>query len=118
MLITSIVGTLLFSSPYGSWRTSRYFAMPWKQPGINWWLPPLRLAVCLIPVAAIVAWLAAPLPAAPRCLLSGGITALVALPLLYRLGLEQGLRDELANRFPQRLSPLLLLLGGRRTLLK
>jgi len=99
MLLASIAGTLLFSSPYGAWRTSRYFHLPWATVAFGWLLPSLRLAACLVPVAFLVAWLAQPL--SPRLFL--GVypvaTGLIGVLLCLGLGIEPGLRKEILSRF-------------------
>jgi hypothetical protein len=99
MLLASIAGTLLFSSPYGAWRTSRYFQLSWGTVAFGWLLPSLRLAACLVPVAFLVAWLAHPL--SPRLFLVVYIvaTGLVGVPLCLGLGIEPGLRKEILSRF-------------------
>jgi O-antigen/teichoic acid export membrane protein len=99
MLLTAIVGTLLFSAPYGSWRTSRYFHLSWGTVAFGWFLPSLRLAACLVPVGLLVAWIARSL--SPRLFLLVYIvaTGLVGVPLCLRLGIEAGVRKEILSRF-------------------
>jgi O-antigen/teichoic acid export membrane protein len=107
LLLCSIVSSLLFSSPYGFWRTSRYFNIPLKAPALEWWLPTLRFACCLIPVAALTWWLSQGLPLRPQLVICGLVTALAGLPLFARFGLDENLRLELHRRAPAGWQPLL-----------
>lgn len=118
MLLASITGTLLFSFPYGTWRTSRYFKIPWRQVAFEWMLPPLRLALLLAPVGFIVAWLAKPLPPAAYLAVCAAVIGLAGVALFFRFGLDDNLQTELWTRSPARLRPWLPLLSGRRALLK
>lgn len=106
MLLASIAGTLLFSLPYGTWRSSRYFGVSWPTVAVDWWLPSLRLAVGLVPVAVVVWWATDTMPAMARLVSRGLITGLAGAVLLLRLGLDQNLRSELRQRAPKRLQPL------------
>jgi O-antigen/teichoic acid export membrane protein len=113
LLLCSIAGSLLFSSPYSFWRTSRYFHTPFKVPALEWWLPALRFALCLVPLAALTWWLARSLPLRLQLVVCGGVTGLAGVPLLFRFGLDAHLRAELPGRVPARWRPLLYLLAGR-----
>ncbi|HEV2394982.1 MAG TPA: oligosaccharide flippase family protein [Verrucomicrobiae bacterium] len=114
MLLCSIAGTMLFSAPYGFWRTSQYFNVPWKVPSFEWWLPPLRLALGLVPLAGLLWWLTRPLPLRPQLLIRGAASALLALPLLLRFGLDAELRKEILARAPARFQPLLRTIASTR----
>jgi O-antigen/teichoic acid export membrane protein len=105
MLLTAIVGTLLFSSPYGAWRTSRYFNLSWSTVAFGWLVPSLRLAACLVPVALLVAWIAWPLPPRLFLVVFTIVTGLAGVPLFLRLGIEPGLRREILSRFMGRFRP-------------
>jgi O-antigen/teichoic acid export membrane protein len=113
MLLCSIVGTILFSAPYGLWRTSLYFKVPWTVPGFDWWLPPLRLALGLVPLVGLLWWLTRPLPLRPQLIIRGVVSAVVALPLLMRFGLDEGLNGELLARAPSRFQPFLRTIAGK-----
>lgn len=107
MLMASIVGSLLFSTPYGMWRSGKYFHLTWKFAFIRWWLPPVRLAVALIPIGLLTRWLLRSLPALPQAIIAGAIIGMLGLVLLLLIGFDESLRAELSSRFPQRLRPLL-----------
>jgi O-antigen/teichoic acid export membrane protein len=112
MLLCAIAGSLLFSTPYGFWRTSRYFAVPWQVPAWKWWLPPLRLACGLLPIATLTWWLGQRLSLRLQFVFCGSITGSAGLWLLLRYGLDEHLRHDLLTRAPARLQPFLLWLSG------
>ncbi len=113
MLLVSIVGNLLFSYAYGCWRTSRYLELPWQATWLDWWIPPLRLAILLGPAAVIVWWLVRAQAPQPRLFAGAAFGLLAGLPLLLRYGADEDLRLELLDRVPARFRPLLYPLCGR-----
>ena len=118
MLTAAIAGTVLFSLPYSIWRSSRYFHVSWTEVAFKWLIPSLRLAACVIPLAGLLYWLARPLSDRWFMLAYWMSSGILALPLLFRLGLGEELRMDLLSRFPRRFAPILPFLGGTRPVLK
>jgi hypothetical protein len=95
MLIAANVSCLLFSLPYGIWRTARFFRMPILRVIDEWYRPAARTALIFTPPAALLWYLSADwtslVQLITRATLLGGLGALLVL----WLGLDQSLRDEL-----------------------
>jgi O-antigen/teichoic acid export membrane protein len=99
MLAFSVLCTMLFSFPYGLWRTREYFALGWRELAA-WCLPTWQLTWRLVPVAAAVWWLARDWP--PRwqlatCFVLPGIWGTM---VFLRHGLNPSLRVEIIERMP------------------
>jgi hypothetical protein len=98
MILAAISGTLLFSFPYGTWRTARCFQISWREAIWNWSLPTLRLGLVLVVVGTILWWLTNPL----SDWLAFGIRVTAGLicggPLLFYLGIDSALRHELRSQ--------------------
>lgn len=99
MLGVSIGCSLAFSFAYGLYRTRRYFEL---KPGelAAWHRAPLRLALWLVPVAILVAWLTHSLSPWARLSVNASVIGLWSLFVLLRHGLEPTLQAELLNRAP------------------
>jgi hypothetical protein len=106
MLLASIACTLAFSFPYGLRRTHDYFRLSWRELA-EWHRAPLYLAVWLLPVAAIVAWMTVELTPAGRLVIRGGIVGVLAAWMFLRCGLGKALQVEVARRLPAWMRPLL-----------
>ena len=98
MLVTGIAGTLLFSFPFGTWRTARFFKIGWKEVAVNWSWPTLRLVLLLVPVSGVLFLFVRPLPAAFELCVIGSAAATVGTWLFLRYGLDPPLRTELSQR--------------------
>ena len=114
MLAASVTATLLFSMPYGQWRSHRYFQVPWRTVAVQWWKSPLRLALGLAPLCGLAWWSGRLLPLRVQMLGSGAVVGLGGLALMLRWGVDEGLVDELMGRVPGWSRPLLSALRGRR----
>lgn len=99
MLLAAISGTLLFSFPYGAWRTARYFQISMREVLWVWSWPAVRFGLILLVIGWGTWWLVQPLNA----WLKFGVTALILLisggPLLVYLGVNTALRRELQARW-------------------
>ncbi len=115
MLLVSIATSLMFTFPYGLWRTSRYFGLPWRTVAWHWVWPSLRLGLVLAPMGYGAWKLSSPWTPEARLAAVGAPLGLLAVVLLFRLGLEPPLKEELARRAPARLRPALRWLSGVKT---
>ena len=117
MIAISIAGNLLFSFTYGTWRTSKYFDLPWRNVWLEWSLPTLRLALWLLPIGAAAYWLVKPLPAAAQFAICATSLALAGVPVFLRFGLDASSRAELMQRLPRRARSLLQSIAGGKALI-
>jgi len=99
MLAVSVVCSLLFSFPYGLWRTRRYFGLAWKELA-EWHRAPARLALWLVPVAAAIWWLTKDLTPAAELVLAGSVVGAWSVFVFLRHGLDEPLRQEVLERAP------------------
>lgn len=112
MIYVALAASLVFSFPYGIWRSAEYFGLPWKTVALEWIRPSLTLALLLVPFVALFwcftrslsAWLQL---AGIACIL-GPVSGL----LFLRYGLDSGLAQEVKRRLPERLLPRWLLMAG------
>jgi O-antigen/teichoic acid export membrane protein len=107
MVGVSIVASLIFTLPYGLWRTSRYFGVPWRVPAWKWAGPAVRVGLVLTPAGGLVWWLVQPLPPVVQLAVCGSVLGVLGAALLLWCGLEEGIREELLRRCPERLRPWL-----------
>lgn len=114
MLLASIACSLCFTFPYGLWRTRGYFHLTWRELA-SWHRAPLRLALWLLPAAAVTGWLTNGLPPVLALILNGGVVGVWGLVTFLRLGLDQPLREELLCRAPGWTHRGLLRLIGTKT---
>jgi hypothetical protein len=115
MLGVSLLASLLFTFPYGIWRTSLRFGISWKTVLCDWSRPTLRLAVALAPLGIVGWWLVRPYPPLIRFLACSGLLSLTGLLILFRYGVEQSIQLEIVNRCPGWLRPGMRLLTGRES---
>lgn len=113
MLAASLGASLLFSFPYSIWRTSGYFGINWREVLEGWMRPCARLAVALVPTAAVTALLSAELPPLPRLLACSGVPGVTGALFLLRWGLDEPMRQELRRRWPTKWARLGNWLGVR-----
>jgi O-antigen/teichoic acid export membrane protein len=106
MLIFSLASTLIFSLPYGLWRTRKYFGMNWSELA-GWFLPTWRLAWRLVPLAVMVWWLTRGLPDFPRLALETVVLGAWTAWMFLRFGLSKTLRTEIAGKLPMRIQRVL-----------
>jgi O-antigen/teichoic acid export membrane protein len=99
MLVFSLLCTLVFSLPYGLWRTRRYFDMDWRELA-GWLRPTLQMTWRLVPVAAMVWWLARGLPPKWQFTSNMALSGLCSLILLLRYGVGEALKKEFIHRAP------------------
>lgn len=112
MLAASLVSGLLFTFPYGLWRTSGFFGVPVKVVGLEWIRPAIMLFSVLVPATALV-WLWTRGWSAPaRLAVNGGVLGALGVWLFLRLGIEDSLRRELISRCPAWCRGALLFLCG------
>jgi O-antigen/teichoic acid export membrane protein len=103
----SIVCTLLFSCLFGLWRSSRYFHLQFLDLAVEWVRPSLKFAVVLVPVALILWFATAGLPALWRLAIHGVVMAFVGGILFLRLGLPPEVVRETGARLPRLAARLL-----------
>ncbi len=114
MLVVSIVASLLFSFPYGIYRSSEYFRESWSGVAFGWIRPSLRLATVIFPSAVVFWWLTRTLPPVARMIIcTGGLGVLGGL-LLLRLGLDERLQSELCERGPMWMRGAMRYVCGRK----
>lgn len=106
MLLVSIACSLAFSFPYGLRRTRDYFKLSWGELA-EWHRAPLQLALWLVPLALVAAWLTADLPPLGRLLVRSSSVGILALWMFLRYGLGQSLQAEVARRVPGWMRPFL-----------
>lgn len=99
MLLASLASALAFSFPYGLRRTREYFKLSWKELA-EWHRAPFALTLLLVPLAAMAAWLTAPLTPFARLLTRGSLVGIPAAWMLLRYGLGKHLQAEVASRLP------------------
>ena len=98
MLLAGISSTLLFSFPYGIWRTARYFELPWRRILWDWSWPALRLGLSMAVLASLTWWLVRPLGAGARFVVASAVLIASGIPSLFYLGVDEKLRQELRDR--------------------
>jgi O-antigen/teichoic acid export membrane protein len=99
MLLAAISGTLLFSLPYGTWRTFRYFNVRWRDMVWRWSWPSLRFALAMLLIALVVWRFTRPMGNIEKLLASSAVLAAAGVPLFFYLGLDAELRNEMRTRF-------------------
>jgi hypothetical protein len=107
MLIVSIASSAALSGLYGIWRTKNYFGLTARDVIFGWLAPTGRLVMLLVPWAGLV-WLA--LHRTPNLWQLGGYSILIGVIGLYamlRLGLSRSVQNEIAQRAPKSVSPIL-----------
>lgn len=110
MLLISIGCGLLFSVPYGLWRTQRYFGLSWRELA-DWHRGALRLALWLTPAAIGIWFLTRHLPDWWRLILNAGIISLLAGWGVLRHGLGEYLQGRLLHSAPHWAKAWLVRLG-------
>ena len=99
MVAAGVSGTLLFSFPYGTWRTFRYFEIPWRDVVWRWSWPSLRFALAMLPIGLVVWRLTQPMGNIEKLLASSAVLVAAGVPLLFYVGLDAELRNEMRTRF-------------------
>ena len=99
MLIFSLASTLMFTLPYGLWRTRKYFEMNWREL-VGWLYPTWRMAWRLVPLAVAVWWLARKLPVRWQFVLDIVVPGIWGTAALLRYGLGKSLQTEFLSRTP------------------
>jgi O-antigen/teichoic acid export membrane protein len=111
MLVFMVICTMMFTLPYGLWRTRGYFGVNWREL-IEWYRPTWQLIWRLTPAAAGIWWLTHSLPAwwqlMANLILAGGWGGIV----LLRHGLDKSLQIEIVGRTPNWLKSILKKLIG------
>ena len=113
MLAASVVSSLVFSFPYGLWRTRQHFGLTWRELAA-WHRPPLVLTLWLVPMALAAHWLTASLPPMQKLLLIGAWVSLWSAVMLVRHGLDDSLRTEMLHRSPGWLRGALARISGAK----
>jgi O-antigen/teichoic acid export membrane protein len=98
MISISIICSLMFSVPYGVWRTSRYLQIPIREI-LLWFNIPLRMGALLILPMGLCWWLIRSMPATERLVLGGISMIPLGISFLFLFGIEKKLRDEVFQRF-------------------
>ena len=99
MLVCSILCTLSFSLPYDLWRTVGYFSLR-KRELAGWYRPTWQLAWRLVPVAAVVWWLARNWSFKWQLAADAVIPGILGAIALFRYGLTKSLQTEIIGRTP------------------
>jgi O-antigen/teichoic acid export membrane protein len=102
MLLCAIGGSLLFSVPYGLWRSARYFRESTFSVLFSWLQPSLLVGLAFAPLAGLIWWFTQPLPPLAQLLLRLALLAPAGLWLLLARGLDRPAQDELLRRMPAR----------------
>jgi O-antigen/teichoic acid export membrane protein len=116
MIAISIVGNLLFSFTYGTWRTSRYFNLPWRIVWLDWSLPTMRFALWLLPIGTALYWTVKTLPPEAQFAICALSLGMAGIPLFLRVGLDATSRAELMQRLPARVRSILRSVAGGNAL--
>jgi O-antigen/teichoic acid export membrane protein len=109
MLIVSILCSLCFTCPYGFWRTRNYFQFGWRDL-VGWHRGTLAMTAMVVPIAALVWWLASDLRA-PERLAADLVLGIWTALMFMRHGLGPSLRAEVCRRAPHWAGPLLARVG-------
>jgi hypothetical protein len=103
MITAGISGTLLFSFPYGIWRTVRYFNLSWSSVVWYWSWPTLRFGVLMSLVAFLVWWLTQTLGDYEKLIMCWILVAAVGIPAFFYAGIDANLRQEIQLRIARKL---------------
>jgi len=108
VIMCSLTCSILFSGAYGVWRVSGYFALPIREVGWRWSAPAMRILGLFVPIA-LGSWWALRCLNSPilRLALDASVGGSLGLYLFVRYGLPEGLKQELLERAPWRLNPIL-----------
>ena len=108
MILCSIVCSTVFSGAYGIWRISRYFSLTIREVALSWLAPMTRVLLLFAPVA-VATWIATQRLEHPvaRLALNAFIGGWVGLLLFSRYGLSLDVQEELLQRAPPALNPVL-----------
>jgi len=114
VILCSVLCSTLFSLPYGLWRTSRYFNIPFVEVALVWQKPLGKTLLAFVPAALIGGWAASHLPG-PLTRLGANLALSASLGayVLLRYGTPKALKEELIDRAPTKLSSALRWLFGR-----
>lgn len=105
MLAAAVFSSLIFSLPYGLWRTSQYFQISWKEVALDWNRPALRLALWLAVPTVALWYVTRRLSPLLGLVTATTLLGLLGMALLWRCGLDVATRNELAARIPRWLRP-------------
>ena len=100
MLLVSICASLMFSFPYGIWRSAQFFETSWKAVAVDWIRPSLHLALLLAGPTFLLWYLSANLPLLIRLIAGAVILGAGGGALFLRFGLDKGLAREVGKRLP------------------
>jgi O-antigen/teichoic acid export membrane protein len=115
MLGLSIFCTLLFTLPYGMYRTRHYFGLNWNEL-LDWYKPPMKLALFLVPPALLFWFFSRQLGASLSLIANCVVIGLVGTILMLRYGMSNSILQELRKRVPQHMRRHLESLTGQREL--
>jgi O-antigen/teichoic acid export membrane protein len=99
IISSSILATFCLSFLYGLWRTKTDFKLHWWAV-IAWHKPAISIAGVLIPLALVMRWLAASLPAPIGLGLMAGVTGALGAGLVVRWGLDGEMRQRMREKLP------------------
>ena len=106
IIACSIVCSTMFSGAYGVCRISRYFNLPLREVGWEWFRPMGRMLLFYLPVALLAWWGFKPLPPLARLVLHALLAGCVGFGLFLRFGVPGSLQNELLRRIPARAVPI------------
>jgi O-antigen/teichoic acid export membrane protein len=107
ILICSVVCLIVFSWQFGLRRSRRWFGVSWLELAVGWVRPSLKLALALIPLAIILWFATAGLPALGRLAIHGAVAGVIGGYLFLRIGLPSELIRETEMRLPRPAARLL-----------
>jgi len=108
----AILSALMLSLPYSLVRTSRYFRVPLRAVAFEWTAGATRFLILLSPLAAGLWWATESFGATAKLLFRGVGISVPVVTLLFRVGIDQTMRQDLLTRAPGYLRrPLRLLIG-------
>jgi O-antigen/teichoic acid export membrane protein len=110
MLMISIGCTLLFSLPYGIWRTRQYFGMSWRELA-EWHRGPILLSLWLTPVSIGIWFITRDLSERWRLIITAGTIILFGGFGIVRHGLGRYLQGRLFQLAPSWVKTMFSKLG-------
>lgn len=98
LTMCAIACHILLPGLYGVYRSHRYFGCSYREMNVEWLRPPLRFLMIFVLCGAAAWFWTRHLPVAPRLAIRAGTLFVTGSVLLWSVGLNEQLRDELKTR--------------------
>lgn len=103
----SVICSTVFSGAYGVWRSSKQFDRSFREVGLVWMQPLLKVLGLFLPLAIVVGWATRNADPLLTLVVNGLGCGPVGLYLFLRFGISTAFQKELLTRAPNRINPLL-----------